>query len=266
MKRAPSTPVTTPAHSSPPLTASYPAALAAAFPYRDYLTARATLEEAVKRGPFYGLVEGRSGTGKTSLSRDLETALDHHRYQIFYWSASKVSPLGFARHIARSVRAPQRRSVPETHQHIVDTLKAQPFHLIAWIDEAQRIPADVLEELRILAEFDRKTPQVMTVVFSGPPEIRPILESSALFALRRRITVECKLEGLHRDELDAFLVHHFTTTDARRISAAHKDELFDRSRGTPGVLEHILRHALSRSGKGAVTDEHLREAFDALGI
>jgi type II secretory pathway predicted ATPase ExeA len=253
---------------APQAAASAPAvpSTPASFPYRDYVAARTSFEDAARRGPFYGLLDGRSGTGKTSLARDFEAALDHHRHQVFYWSASKVSPLGLARHLAQALRAPARRSVPETHRHIVEALKGQPSHLIVWIDEAHRVPADVIEELRIVAEFDHKAPQIMTVIFSGPPELRPMLDASALFALKRRITVHATLQGLHRDELDAFLLHRFSISEARRIGAGYRDELFERSQGTPGLLDSIARHALTRAGKGPIGDEHMREAFDALGI
>jgi type II secretory pathway predicted ATPase ExeA len=235
------------------------------FPYRDYVAAKATFEESVRRGPFYGVLDGRSGTGKTSLVRDLEAALDRHRYQIFYWSASKVSSLGLTRHIAQALRAPPRRSIPETQRHIVEALKAQPCHLIVWIDEAHRIPSDVIEELRIVAEFDHRAPQLMSVVFSGPLELRPLLDTSALFALKRRITASCTLQGLRRDELDAFLVHRFGHADTKRVGAGHRDELFERTQGTVGILDSVVRHALARA-KAHIGDEQLREAFDAIGI
>ena len=43
----------------------------APFPYRDYVTAKEDLELAMRSGVFYAVVIGPSGTGKTSLERDL---------------------------------------------------------------------------------------------------------------------------------------------------------------------------------------------------
>lgn len=263
MKRPPPVPSASAPNATSPSPATPPASLS--FPYRDYVAAKTIFEDSVRRGPFYGVLDGRSGTGKTSLVRDLEAALDRHCYQVFYWSASKVSSLGLTRHLALALRAPPRRSIPETQRHIVEALKAQPFHLIVWIDEAHRIPSEVLEELRIVAEFDHRAPQLMSVVFSGPLELRPMLDTSTLFALKRRITVSCTLQGLHRDELDAFLVHRFGPAETRRVGAAHRDELFERTQGIAGVLDSVVRRALARA-KGPLGDEQLREAFDAIGI
>jgi type II secretory pathway predicted ATPase ExeA len=154
----------------------------------------------------------------------------------------------------------------ETIKVISDHLRSQPTHLVAWIDEAAGIPENTLGELRLLAEFNHEVPQVFSIVLSGPPELRTTLDQPSLFPLKRRVTVRCTLEGLRRDELDPFLLHRFSSAEARRIPLGLRDELFERTRAVPALLDRVVRSALDRAGKGAVTDESLKEALDVAGL
>ena len=237
----------------------------APFPYRDYVAAMNDLKAALTRGPFYGQVVGASGTGKTSLARELSADLDRHQHQFLYLSAPRVSLLSVVRYFAQTLRITPRRSSLETIKVIADVLQTQPTHLVAWIDEAAGLPADTLSELRSMAEFNCEVPQVFSVVLAGPPELRLLLDAPALFPLKRRITVRAVLEGLRTDELDAFLAHRFGT-DAKRLAPGLLDELFERAHGVPALLDRVVRYALERAGRGAVDDEALREAFDACAL
>jgi type II secretory pathway predicted ATPase ExeA len=237
----------------------------APFPYRDYVAAKDYLKGALGRGPFYGLVVGASGTGKTSLAREVSADLDRHQHQFLYLSAPRVSMLSVVRYFAQILRVTPRRSSLETIKVIADVLQAQPTHLVAWIDEAAGLPADTLSELRSMAEFNCEAPQVFSVVLSGTPELRLLLDAPSLFPLKRRITVRAALEGLHRDELDAFLAHRLGA-EAKRIVPGLRDELFERAHGTPALIDRVVHFALDRAGRGLVEEEALREVFDACAL
>ncbi|MBI5545701.1 MAG: AAA family ATPase [Deltaproteobacteria bacterium] len=236
------------------------------FPYRDWVAARSQIESALRQGPFYGLVIGGSGTGKTSLVRELSGSLDRHQYQLLYLSSPRISLISIVRFFALALRVSPKRSSLETIKSIADVIASQPARLVAWIDEATAIPVDTLVELRSLTEFSHEVPQIFSVVLAGPPELKTLLDNPALFPLRRRIGVRCTLEGLHRDELDAFLLHRFGSVDDKRLPQGLRDELFERARGIPALLDRAVRHALDRAGSGSVSSDHLREALDATAL
>lgn len=238
----------------------------APFPYRDWLAARAQIESSLRAGAFYGLVLGGSGTGKTSLVRELSSGLDRHQHQLLYLSAPRVSLLSITRFFAQVLRVTPRRSSLETIKVIADALRAQPTQLIAWIDEAGSMPVETLGELRSLAEFTCEVPQIFSVVLSGTPELKALLDTPALFPLKRRIGVRIVLEGLRRDELDPFVLHRFGSADSRRLPLSLRDELFERTRGVPALIDRVCRHSLDRAGKATVGEDHLREALDAAAL
>jgi general secretion pathway protein A len=236
----------------------------APFPYRDWATAKDEFETALRRSTFYGLVTGASGTGKTSLCHALTATEGDARGQILYLSASRVSLLSVVRYFAQVLRVQPRRSSVETTKALVDVIKERSTRPALWIDEADRLPVATLTELRSLIEFDPAPQPLLSLILSGPPELRTQLEAPELFPLKRRLVVRTVLDGLRRDELDAFLAHRFGE-GARRVPASLKDELFERTRGTPALADRVVAHALARTAK-TLGDSELREALDAAGL
>jgi type II secretory pathway predicted ATPase ExeA len=235
---------------------------AAPFAYGDYVAAKKRLDDAVQQKLFYGTVIGPTGTGKTSLMRDLRQGLDRHRHHVVYLSATRGSLPNIIRHFALSVHATPRRSSVENSRLITQAIREQGTHVIAWIDEAHRLSPEILAELTSLAEFDADATQVFSVVLSGPADLVAVLDEPRLAALRRRITVRSSLAGLRRDELDAFVRHRFGSVDDRRVPASLRDELFERTRSAPAVIDTVLRAALERADGGEVTEAILREVLD----
>lgn len=221
----------------------------APFPYRNYVAAQEELRSALSKGPIYAELTGMSGTGKSSLLRELTDSLDHHHVQPVYLSSSATSLTNVARFIARTVRVLPKRTHLETVQSLLDVLTTQPAKLVVFVDEADRVVPQALYELRVLAECHSPGQQSFSVVLSGLPALRESLNSPTLFPLKRRITVRATLCGLTRDELLPFLRHRFAT-DADRVPEESHDTLFERTRAIPGVIDQVVRHALrARSGE-----------------
>jgi type II secretory pathway predicted ATPase ExeA len=235
----------------------------APFPYRDWTCAKDALERELRRGTFYGLVTGASGTGKTSLCHAVAASLDDARAQLLYLSASRVSLLSVVRYFAQVLRVVPRRSSVETTKALVDVIKERSVRPVLWIDEADHLPIATLTELRSLVEFEPAPQPLLSLILSGPPELRSTLETPALFPLKRRLLVRAILDGLRRDELDAFLRHRFGDAH-RRVAASLRDELFERTRGAPALVDRVITQALARTTK-PLGDSELREALDAAG-
>lgn len=233
----------------------------APFPYRDWTAAKDELTRALRRGTFYGLVTGASGTGKTSLCHAIAASLDDARAQLLYLSASRVSLLSVVRYFAQVLRVVPRRSSVETTKALVDVIKERSVRPVLWIDEADRLPIITLTELRSLVEFEPAPQPLLSLILSGSPELKSAIDAPALFPLKRRLLVRVTLDGLRRDELDGFLAHRFGDGH-KRVPAQLRDELFERTRGAPALVDGVIARALARTTK-TLGDAELREALDA---
>lgn len=237
----------------------------APFPYADYVDARKTLKAALKGPCFYALLTGASGMGKTALLRDITDNLDKHRFNIIYLTSANISLVSIVRFLAGRLHVGARRSYLETVDVIVETIHGQTAHTVLWLDEADQLDRDTLQEIRTLAEHKLVAEQLLTVVFSGLPEIATKLEAPVLFPLKRRIARRCLLTGLRRDELDPFIEHRFGTQDALRVADNARDDLFERTMAAPALIDQVVRHALARS-KGPVDPEVFRAVLDTHGL
>lgn len=235
------------------------------FPYADYVEARKLLKAALKGPCFYALLTGASGMGKTELLRDITDSLDRHRYNVVYLASANISLVSIVRFLAGRLHVGARRSYLETVDVIAETIHSQTAHMLIWLDEADQLERDTLQEIRTLAEHRLSSQQLLTVVFSGLPEVATKLEAPVLFPLKRRIAYRCHLAGLRRDELDTFLVHRFGIQGAERIPPSGRDELFERTQAAPALIDQVARHVLART-KGTIDSEVVRESLDTHGL
>jgi type II secretory pathway predicted ATPase ExeA len=235
------------------------------FPYADYVQAKNAILQALGGGRFYALVAGASGMGKTSLLRDIAADLDRHRHHLVYISSSKASLVGIVRCLAQTLHLSPRRSYLESVQVLADAIHAQTAQLLLWIDEADQVEAATLQEVRMLAECDLAAEPLVSVVLSGLPSLLAHLDAPSLFPLKRRIAWRCNLAGLRREELDPFLEHRFGTTEAQRLPKAVRDDLFERTRATPALIDTVVRLALSRN-PGRLDADDLRIILDVQGL
>ena len=235
------------------------------FPYADYVEARDTLNAALQGPCFYALLTGASGMGKTELLRDITDNLDRHRYNLVYIAAANISLVSIVRFLAGRLHVGTRRSYLETVDVIAETINAQAAHMVLWLDEADQLERDTLQEIRTLAEHRLAARQLLTVVFSGLPDIASTLEAPVLFPLKRRILRRAQLNGLRRDELDGFIIHRFGTKQAERFPSSVHDDLFERTQATPALIDKVVRHVLE-SATGTIDPDVARRILDTHGL
>jgi len=235
------------------------------FPYADYVAARKMLKAALEGPCFYALLTGASGMGKTELLRDITDSLDRHRFNVVYLASANISLVSIVRFLAGRLHVGARRSYLETVDVIAETIHSQTAHMVIWLDEADQLERDTLQEIRTLVEHRLSTQQLLTVVFSGLPELATKLEAPVLFPLKRRIAYRCTLAGLRRAELDSFLDHRFGSQEAQRIPPSGRDDLFERTQAAPALIDQVARHALARN-RGTIDSEVIRAVLDTHGL
>lgn len=235
------------------------------FPYADYASTKKALLNALVGQPFYALITGSSGMGKTSLLRDISQNLDRHRHQVLYVSCSYASPVSITYLLANTLHISSRRCHLETLQVLTEAIAAQPINMLLWIDEADQLDLSILQGIRMLAEPDYAKKQILSVVFSGLPQLIKHIDAPSLFALKRRIVLRHILSGLRHDELDSFLEHRFGFADAARVPTVIRDELFERTQATPALIDCVVRQALIEK-TGNLDAEDIRVVLDSQGL
>ena len=230
------------------------------YQYQDYIEVRERLETGLlSQQEVYVLLTGETGTGKTALLRDLRQRLDRARYRICYFSeARKLSAASLVRILAKQLRVRPSLRHAESLDSLTRALNDEPQQLLLCLDEAQELPDETLSEVRSLAEYDLDGRRPLQVLFSGLPDLRSELQARA--PLWRRIVVREELTGLRFDEIPAFLEHHFSAAEARRLHEEALRLIFEQARGAPGRILPMVRTVLQKlPGKGRIEAAALEE-------
>jgi general secretion pathway protein A len=106
------------------------------------------------------------------------------------------------------------------------------------VDEAQSLPDELLEEIRLLSNMETPTSKLLPVVLAGQPELAARLNQPGLRQLKQRVALRCELKPLSLSETAAYM--------ASRIRTAGGDpaNIFTREAVT---LIHEYSHGLPRT-------------------
>ena len=133
------------------------------------------------------------------------------------------------------------------------------------IDEAHHLRNDVLEDLRLLCNYEMDSENRLCVLLVGLTELRRRLAMAVHESLSQRLVVRHHLTGLDRDELDHYLTHRLRLAGCEipLFEPPAVEALFQSARGLPRLVNRIAHYALTAAAvndaRGADT---LRRPFD----
>ena len=89
--------------------------------------------------------------------------------------------------------------VNQLHLILINEYKAGR-NVVLIIDEAQNMPVETLENLRMLSNLETSTDKLIQIVLSGQPEFEEKLKLHALRQLKQRIAIRVRIVPLSRRE------------------------------------------------------------------
>jgi len=235
------------------------------FAHSSYQDALNTLLVAARSGEGFIKVTGEVGTGKTLLCRKFLDALAVDRnFVTAYIPNPYLEPITLLLALADELRIDYE---PSLNQHqllklltkfLVDTY-ADRKRVILCLDEAQALPLETLEALRLLTNLETGKRKLLQVVLFGQPELDVRLNQESIRQLKQRISFSCALVPLSFDDVDYYLAHRLSIAGyrcARLFSSRAVKRLFKLSHGVPRLI-NILAHKslMAAFGEGASTVE-----------
>jgi len=216
-----------------------------------------------------GLVTGDVGAGKTSLCRKFVGGLHHGIYRTFYVPNTTGNVMDLYKSISWELGLPTERS----RAALFRVIRAEVTRLcleqkvlpILIVDEAHLLRADVLEDLRLLTNYNMDSENRLCLLLIGQPELRRRLSMAVHEALCQRIVVRYHLAGLSRHELPAYLSHRLRLagTELPLFDPPAQEALFQISGGKLRKLNLLAHHCLfaaAADAADAVTDDHVAKA------
>lgn len=217
-----------------------------------------------------GLVTGEVGSGKTTSTRRVVSSLHTGRYRVFYVQLSTGNVLDLFKTIAWEMGLPTERSRAALHHRIkseVARLCAEPrLRPVLVVDEAQHLRPELLEDLRLLTNYEMDSQNRLCLILVGQAELRRRLSMAVHEALNQRIVMRYHVAGLLRDELGAYVAHHLKLagTELPLFEPAAIEALFQATSGLLRRLNLLAHHALlaaTVAKSKTVTAEHVQVAL-----
>ncbi|OHC67770.1 MAG: hypothetical protein A2045_07635 [Rhodocyclales bacterium GWA2_65_20] len=154
-------------------------------------------------------VSGEVGSGKTMLCRVLMERLPPHVDTVYLANPSLsrddilyaiVAELGLT--VADNARTSAVQRMLQDH---LVTIYGAGRQIVVLIDEAHAMPAETLEEIRLLSNLESNRHKLLQLVLFGQPELNDILARPDMRQLKERITHNFTLEPLVRNDIAHYL-------------------------------------------------------------
>jgi MSHA biogenesis protein MshM len=229
-----------------------------------------TLLVAARNGEGFIKITGEVGTGKTLLCRKFMGTLGDG-FVTAYIPNPYLEPRTLMLALADELEITLEKDVDQ-HQllksitHRLVQLASQDKRVLLCLDEAQAIPVESLEALRLLTNLETEKRKLLQIVLFGQPELNRKLALDSIRQLAQRITFHYHLGPLTKDDLEYYLAHRLRVagfTGARLFSRGAVAKLFGASGGIPRLVNILSHKALMLSygqGKQQVTRAHVQEA------
>ena len=236
----------------------------------------ANLHYGIESGKGLVVVTGEVGTGKTTILRWMMQRLDR-TVLVAYIFNPRLSVPEFYQHVATLLGVQNWETKSDLLMGLGRALEARHsrgLRTVLIVDEAQGLSPHVLEEIRLLSNFESDTAKQLQIVLTGQPELRAVLNNPDLRQLKQRIALRCVIKPLPTiEETERYITSRLLVAGAERthiFSAAAIDFIYRCSDGIPRNVNNLCDNALLAGFAAGETTisrelvEEVAETFDML--
>ncbi len=210
------------------------------------------------------LLLGEAGTGKTTVVRAAMEAARRRNAQTVYLSNPTLSRAEFVQVLAKGfglsdeARDSKGQFLLELEPLLLRR-HAEGVLTVLIVDEAQKLTHELLEEVRLLANFETNEDKLLPVVLVGQPELADRLNDPSLRQLKQRVALRCDLTLLKSAETALYISQRVARSGGDATALFTREavaSIHDRSGGVPRTVNVICDNALVNAfaaGRRAVT-------------
>ncbi len=201
------------------------------------------LRFAICNGDAITKVVGEVGSGKTMLCRMLELELPK-RVEIVYLANPSLSPENILHAIAFEIGLPEgsepdRLKVMKALQEYLLKRHADGCQVVVFVEEAQGMPLETLEEIRLLSNLETRQHKLLQIVLFGQPELDERLSAPHVRQIKERITNSFHLKPLKVQDINDYLIFRLAQAGYRGPNIYSRGAIRQIARASKGLMRRI---------------------------
>lgn len=203
------------------------------------------LDYGIRERVGFILLTGEVGSGKTTIIRNL-IKKHHEEVIISKIFNTKVNSEQLIALINDDFGIPvvgkdKTMMLRDLNDFLVEQYARGNFPVLI-VDEAQNLTPKLLEEIRMLSNLETDSSKLLQIILVGQPELRDTMSTPGMRQLRQRISINCHLLPLSRNEMEQYILHRLHVAgnrDAVSFSRPALDLIHSNSRGVPRLVNII---------------------------
>jgi general secretion pathway protein A len=221
------------------------------FPSPAHKEALAAIIYGIEQRKGFVAITGEVGVGKTTILRSYLDFADRQNLKLIYVYNSDLTFDELVTTLLQELGVEDRppstfQAVARLHEALIDVYrKDQTVVLI--VDEAQNMPVETLESLRMLSNLETVTEKLIQIMLIGQPEFDELLQQHRLRQLRQRIAIHARIGPLNFEDSIAYLEHRISKVALGTKPVFTKNALkliAEASQGIPRNLNILSDNAL----------------------
>lgn len=219
----------------------------------------------------FGLLTGSAGNGKTTSIRNWTSSLNPSLYKVVYSSLSTLTVQDFYRHLASELGAQPAFRKTDNFKIIQNeitrlTMEKRQTPVII-IDEANYISSAVLNDLKMLFNFEMDSRDRAVVLLSGLPQLNNTLRLSIHEPFRQRIVMNYNIEGMKKTEGRTYILSKLKGAGCTQTVFEENaiEAILNASNGTARLVNKFCNASLlvgNNAGMNIITAEIAMRAID----
>ena len=213
--------------------------------------ARANMEYAVRNHDQLFILSGEIGSGKSLIIQDFLSTLDDATLA-FRIHQTLLTNIEFLQMLLREfgIKSFHDRKVElldQIYTYLVEQHRNNKRVLLI-VDEAQNLAPEVMEEIRLLLEFEQEGEKLLSLFLIGQPELNELIDQPELEQLRQRARLRYHLEALDENDIENYIRHRLNIAGEKHTVSINSDVfplIQEYTGGRPRLINVLMDHALT---------------------
>ncbi|MCG7893252.1 MAG: AAA family ATPase [Candidatus Thiodiazotropha taylori] len=244
------------------------------YAHKNYLRASAYLAYALQQSEGFVMITGQPGSGKTTLVRDVISEIDNAKYNALNLVTSQLQAEELLRKVALEYGLPAETYNKATlltsiSKHLAD-LHDRGQRSILFLDEAQNLSVNGLEELRLLSNLQKGNCSLLQIVLIGHDELRELVLNPKMEHIQQRLIATCQIKPMSVQQSREYIIHRLDIVGWKQDPQL-ADEVYglvhEAAQGVPRKINHLMSRLLlfaSLEEKHSLTDEDVLVIIEEL--